>query len=183
MRMRRALRAIATVGALTVAVAAYGDDASGEEGGSDPTADESTTTTADATTTTLSPEDQVIADYDTAQTAVKVAYDSADPEHPDLLAHYAGPMLERHQTTLAEYQLEGVSDVLLSKESDPQLTSFADTTAEVEDCMTEVLQLTDSAAREPKADPRTYTALVRSDLELIDGTWKITDARTIEEAC
>jgi hypothetical protein len=131
----------------------------------------------------LSPEEQVIADYDAAQAAVKAAYDPADPEHPDLLKHYTGPYLDRHQLRLREYQLEGASDVLLDKESNPQLVSLDDTTAVIENCMTEVLQMTDSETREPQADPRTYNVLIRYDLELIDGTWKISDGRTIDEAC
>ena len=184
MRMRRAFDALALVCAVAVAVTACGGGDGGDEGGaSDSTIDESATTTEEETTTTLSPDDAVIADYNAAQEAVKAAYDPADPEHPDLLTHYSGPVLERHQATLAEYQLEGLSDVLLSKESNPQVISLLDTTAVVEDCMTEVLQLTDSTTRESESEPRTYGGLIRSDLELIDGTWTVVDARTVEEVC
>ena len=73
--------------------------------------------------------------------------------------------------------------MLLSKESNPQVISLLDTTAVVEDCMTEVLQLTDSTTRESESEPRTYGGLIRSDLELIDGTWTVVDARTVEEVC
>lgn len=182
-RTRRLLHAMATVCALAVVVSSCGGGDGDDESSRDSTTDESTTTTVETTTTTLSPEEQVIADYNAAQAAVKEAYDPADPEHPDLLAHYAGTMLERHQFTLTEYQLEGVSDVLLSKESDPQVVSLDDTTAVVEDCMTEVLQMTDSDTREPQADERTYTVLLRDELELIKGTWKIVDGEGIEETC
>jgi len=182
LRIRRAFLALVTVGAV-VAVAGCGGGDGDEESSSGSTTDESTETTAEATTTTLSPEDEVKTDYAAAQEAIKAAYDPANPEHPDLLTHYAGPVLERHQTALAEYQLEGLSNVLLSKESDPEVTSLDDTTAVIEDCMTEVLQLTDTETRQPEGEAKTHTALIRADLELVEGTWTIVDARTIEEAC
>lgn len=179
--MRRPVRAMAAVGALALVLGACGgDDGGGEDG--DAATDESSGAD-ESTTTTLSPEDEVIAAYDRAQEAVEAAFDPPNPEHPDLLASYAGPLLERQQARLAEYQVDGVSDVLVSKESDPQVVEIGDTTAVVEDCMTEVLQYTDTETREPQGEPRTYTALTESDLELIDGTWKIVDGRTIEEAC
>ena len=184
MRMRRAFHALALVCAVAVAVTACGAGDGGDEGsGSDSTIDESATTTEEGTTTTLSPEDAVIADYNASQAAIQAAYDPANPDHPDLLKYLAGPTLEGHQTTLAEYQLEGVSDVLLSKESNPQVISLTGTTAVVENCMTEVLQLTDTETREPKGEPRTYTGYIRDELELIDGTWKIIDGEGLRETC
>jgi hypothetical protein len=179
--MRHALRTTALAVAVVVAFTACGGDDTGDAAGGE--AESASTTVDETTSTTLSPEDEVLADYTAAEAAVKAAYDPADPDHPDLLAYYAGAMLERHQTTLSEYQAEGLSDVLVSKESTPEVVSVTDTTALIENCMTEVLQVTNSTTREPQAEPRTYTALVEFDLEHIDDTWKIVDARTIEETC
>jgi hypothetical protein len=125
----------------------------------------------------------VLADYTAATEAVQAAFDPPDPQHPDLLATHAGPQLERYQTRLAEYQIEGRSDVLVSKETNPQVISVDDITAVVEDCLTEVLQYTDTVTREPQGEPRTYTVLIRDDLELVDGNWKVVDGRTVEETC
>ena len=179
--MGRPLRTMALTVVVAVMISACGGADSDDDEETEP---EPASTTGEATTsTTLSPEDEVLADYSAAEAAVKAAYDPADPAHPDLLAYYAGAMLDRHQTTLSEHQAEGLSDVLVSKESNPQVVSVDGTTALIENCMTEVLQVTNTATREPQAEPRTYTALVEFDLELIDGTWKIIDARTIEETC
>lgn len=178
--VRRAVRPAGLVAALFWVVAGCGGDSGGEEADEDG----GTTTSAESSsTTTLSPEEQVLADYDDAQAATKAAYDPADPEHPDLLAHYAGPLLARHQTRLTEYQLGGLSNVLVSKESDARVVSLDETTAVIENCMTEVLQMTDSETRQPQAEPQTSTGLVSLDVALIDGTWKIMDGRTIEETC
>lgn len=189
MTMRRAFRALVTAGALTLAVAACGGGDSGDDGGVDeestgePTADESTTTTVETTATTLSREEQVIADYNAATEAVQAAFDPPDPEHPDLLATHSGPQLERYQTRLTGYQVENQSDVLLSKETNPQVISLDDTTAVVEDCLTEVLQYTDAVTRAPRGEPRTHTLLIHDDLELIEGTWKVVDGGSVGETC
>ena len=63
------------------------------------------------------------------------------------------------------------------------MISLTGTTAVVENCMTEVLQLTDTETREPKGEPRTYTGYIRDELELIDGTWKIIDGEGLRETC
>jgi hypothetical protein len=135
-----------------------GDDTGVAEGGE---AEPAAPTAGETTSTTLSPEDEVLADYAAAEAAVKVAYDPAGPASPGLLEHYAGAVLDRHQTTLSEYQAEGLSDVLRDG----------------------VLQVTNSTTRPPQAEPRTYVGLIEFDLERIDGTWKIVDVRTIEETC
>lgn len=180
--MRRSARLL-VVGAM-IALSACGGDAAGEEADEDPstTVDESTSTTI-ATTTTLSPEEQVLADYEAAQAAITAAFDPPDPDHPDLLATLAGEHLDRVQVRLSQYELEGRSDVLISKQSDPRVISIDDTTAVVENCVTEILQYTDTETREPLGEQRTYTALLNVDLELIDGTWKIVDGETIDETC
>ena len=183
MRMRRGFHALALVCAVAVAVTACGGGDDGDEGSaSDSTIDESATTTAEATTT-LSPEEAVIADYHLATEAVQAAFDPPNPQHPDLLATHSGAQLERYQSRLAEYQAEGRSDVLVSKETNPRVVSVDDSSAVVEDCLTEVLQYTDTVTRELQGEPRTYTVLIRDELELIDGTWKIVDGRTVEETC
>lgn len=180
MASKRVTEAMALVGALVLVVACGGGN--DDEGGDEAT-DDDPTTTAEATATTLSPEDEVIAAYEQAQVAVEAAFDPPDPDHPDLLASYGGVQLERFQTRLTEYEIEGVSDVLVSKESNPQVVSVEDTAATVEDCMTEVLQHTDTATREPEGEPRTYHQLIRSSMENTAGAWKLVDARTIEETC
>ena len=71
----------------------------------------------------------------------------------------------------------------MSKETNPRVVSVDDSSAVVEDCLTEVLQYTDTVTRALQGESRTYTVLIRDELELIDGTWKIVDGRTIEETC
>jgi major membrane immunogen (membrane-anchored lipoprotein) len=181
--MRRPARAGVILLALTLGAAACGGGDDGDGAG-----DETTTTTAesspdDETTTTLSPEDEVLAAYERAQAAIASAFDPADPDNVDLLATHAGAQLERIQTRLTDYQLEGLSDVAVSKETAPQVLTVTGSTATVEDCQTEVLQLMDSATRAPQGEPRTLTGLTQVDLELVDGAWKIVDGRLVEETC
>jgi hypothetical protein len=188
--MRIHARALAAAGIplliLGIAACGGGDDGDGETNSTEPTeaTDEATDdTAAESTTTTLSPEAEVLAAYDRAQLAVKAAFDPANPQHPDLLATHAGAQLERFQEDLAEYELEGVSEVLLDKESNPTVVTLGDTAALVEDCMTEVLQVVDTATRQPRAAERSYTVLLNVDLERIDGAWKIVSSRIVEETC
>jgi len=168
-------------GLLAVVVALATGCGGGDDNASAPR--HTTTTEAASTSTTLSAEDQVLAVYARGQEALTTAYDPPDPNNAELLATVSGPLLARHQAVLTEYQTEGVSEVTVSKQSDPHVVEVGATTATIENCLTEVLQLMDSASRAPRGDPRTLTGLSRIQLQVVDGAWKLVDGQVVAETC
>ena len=77
----------------------------------------------------------MLAAYERAQRAIAAAYDPADPHHPGLLEALAGPVLQRHQTILTDYQAQGVPDVALEKVSNSRVVAVDATSATIENCL------------------------------------------------
>jgi hypothetical protein len=188
--VRRTVGLVAIVASLTWFAASCGgddddagsrDDATTEEGGSDESDD--TTTTAEDTSTTLSPEDEVLAAYEAASSdALAAAYDPPNPDHPDLLAHFDGEALTRHQGILRQLQATGVSYVG-TIELHPTLTSLAGSEAVVEDCYEEHTETVRTETREPVGEPTDTILHVENHLQAIDGAWKIVQIQELSEPC
>jgi hypothetical protein len=187
--MRRAGRALAAVaGALMVlGVAACGgdDDDSGEASA----VEDLDTTTAEAgddagstTSTTLSPEDQVIADYTAAQDAFSAASNPPNPDAPELAAHYTGEALTRVQNNLRGMQAAGAG-AQSTVEVHPSEVSISGSTARLVDCFVDSTQMIEIGSGRPLGEPGQTTLHVEVSLEQIDGVWKVAAQTEREGPC
>lgn len=180
----------AFAGVLLVATAACGGD---DGGGDDATEAEGPTTSAEApessggddeTTTTapLSPEDEVIRDYEAASAAFSAAANPPDPDAPDLAAHFTGSSLTRYQTTLRSLQEAGayaensvehrVVDVLIVGE-----------TARVQDCFVDTTEQFSAATGESLGGASTTTMHVDVELQRVDDVWKVAERTERNDPC
>lgn len=182
--------------ALVLLAAACGDDSSNDE-------DTTTDTTAPATTeapapddtgTTepdegdtgdLTPEEQVLADYEAAMDALEAAYDVPDPEHPDLLAHFSGEALTNIQAALENFRLDGLAtEATIEPHAEVELDPEDENTAWVTDCYLNLAQDIDAETRDPVGEPQESVGEVKRRLELVDGTWVVTKDEYLElDAC
>lgn len=174
---------------LALLLTACSDDGGDEDTDSTDTTEEATATggdgdgSNDATETTLSVDEEILAAYDDAVAAVEVAYEAADPDHPDLVASFAGRSLTLHQNALREYQGDGIADEVLERESDTTVSHVVGDTATVEECYAETIQVVDLETREPRGEPDELSELVEWQMERIDGTWKVVQGTVLEESC
>jgi hypothetical protein len=175
--------AVALSAVLVLALGACGgDDDSGDDetGAGDR---ETTTTTEESTTTTaaLTPEEQVLRDYDAARQAVVASANPPNPDHPDLLAHFGGDALARQQSLLREWQDLNVG-ARTTVETHPEVTSITGTAATVRDCFTDSSQVIDLATGRPGESGST-TQHVDVTLEQRDGVWILTRQELREDPC
>jgi hypothetical protein len=186
--MRRAGRALAAVaGALMVlgVVACGGDD--DDSGDASAVEDLDTATTeaggdAETTSTTLSPEDQVIADYTAASAAFSTAANPPNPDAPDLAAHFTGASLSRYQDALRSLQAAGAT-AQNTVEHHPIDVSVTGETAQLEDCFVDTTQQFNAATGEALGGPSTTTLHVDVTLQLIDGVWKVAERSERSDPC
>jgi hypothetical protein len=173
--------------ALAVAMSACGGDDS-----DDADTSESTTTTeaessgggenAASTTTALSPEDEVVRDYEAASAAFSAAANPPNPDAAELAEHFTGSSLTRYQTTLRSLQAAGatahntvehrVLNVVISGE-----------TAEVRDCFVDTTEQFNAATGESLGGASTTTMHVDVQLQLVDGVWKVAERTERSEPC
>ncbi len=185
--MRRTALAVAlAIAVLSAAGACNGDD---DAAGATSTANDAgaTTTTAapattEATTTTLTPEEEVLAAYRATTAALAAAYDPPNPNHPDLLAHMAGEALNRTQGLLEQLVGQGVS-LVGTVELFPTLVTLAGDTAVVEDCFRDRSQYVNTVTRAPVGEPGETVLHIESNLERIDGVWKVVREQELSEPC
>ncbi|MGH9116603.1 MAG: hypothetical protein ACRD0A_01605 [Acidimicrobiales bacterium] len=187
--MRRTALVVALACALLLAGAACNGSDDDTAGGDTPTADDagSTTTTAaptttEAPTTTLTPEEEVLAAYRAAKAAIDAAHDPPNPNHPDLLALVGGEALTRTQGLLTQLQGQGVA-VVGTTETHPTLVSLAGESAQVEDCFVNRSQYVNPTTREPIGQAGETVLHVRSELERLNGTWKLTASQELSDPC
>ena len=177
--------AVALLAVLALAPGACGGDDDGGGDGETGSGDrETTTTAADPETTTtaaLTPEEQVLRDYDAARQAVVASANPPNPDHPDLLAHFGGDALARQRSTLREWQGLNVG-AQTTVETHPEVTSINGTVATVRDCFTDTSQVVDLATGEPGESGST-TQHVDVTLEQRDGVWILTRQELREDPC
>lgn len=188
--MRTHARVVAALaGVLLVAAAACGgadgadDDAAAagpttsEEAPESPSGDDGSTTTA-----AVSPEDQVVRDYEAASAAFSAAANPPNPDAPELAAHFTGSSLTRYQTTLrslqeagayAENSVEhGVVDVRIVGE-----------TAQLQDCFVDTTEQFSAATGESLGGASTTTMHVDVELQRVDGVWKVAERTERNDPC
>jgi hypothetical protein len=146
---------------------------------------ETTTTTAaepeTTTTAALTPEEQVLRDYDAAHQAIIAASNPPDPNHPDLLAHMGGDALARQQSQLRQWQgLNVAADT--SVVSRPEVTSISGSVATVRDCFTDTTTIIDLSTGQPGQSGST-TQHVDVTLEQRDGVWLLAYQVLREDPC
>jgi hypothetical protein len=186
--MRRVGRALAAVaGALMVlgVVACGGDDDDSGEASAVEDLDTTTEAGDDAgstTSTTLSPEDQVIADYTAASAAFSAAANPPNPDSPDLEAHFTGASLSRYQDALRSLQAAGAT-AQNTVEHHPIDVTVTGETAQLEDCFVDTTQQFNAATGEALGGPSTTTLHVEVTLQLIDGVWKVAERSERSDPC
>jgi hypothetical protein len=181
--MRTHARALAGAGVLllVLGLAACGDDGGADDGSStdtgEETADDTTTTEADAGSTTstteqLSPEEEVIRDYEAAYVAAATALNPPNPDSPELPAHFTGEALASHQSTIRSMQSGGAAaDSIV--EHRPSNVVITGETATLRDCFVDTTQMIDLTSGQPAGQPTVTTLHVDVELERVDGTWKV----------
>lgn len=182
-------KAVAGVTATLALLAACGDDGGEDADAMDPTEEASAPDATgngegepDDDATPQSPEEEVLADYEAAIDALSAAFAVPDPEHPDLLDHWAGEALLHVQASLENFELNGEA-AEGTIESSPVVTLDPqdEDGAWVDDCFVERAQKVDADTREPLSDMSHTTVSTRRRLERVDGTWKVTENESLEE--
>lgn len=152
-------------------VAACGDD--DDSGSDDTSSSETTESTVDETTsTTLSPEQEVLRDYDLARNAIAAAANPPDPNHPELVRYWGGEALTALQAMFTQWQGLNVA-TQTEVQVDAEVTALAGDTATVRDCFTDTSQTIDLATGQPAGQPDTTTQHVDVNLERRDGVWVV----------
>lgn len=189
-RHARLVVALATAALLVLSSSACGgdDDAAGadetesEVDGS--TTSETTASDEDTTTTTvaLTPEEELLRDYEAANVAFSEAHNPPNPDSPGLLAHYAGDRLERIQSRIEGMRGAGAGGVN-SVEVHPSNVVITGDTATLRDCFVDRSQHVDLATGELLGEPGETVGHVDVELQRIDGVWKVVQETPREDTC
>ncbi|MGH9214439.1 MAG: hypothetical protein ACRD2C_27790 [Acidimicrobiales bacterium] len=129
-----------------------------------------------------SAEAEVLDAYRAAKEAMRAAFDPPDPEDPDLLARWDGEALGRAQDMMRQLQTGGISWAG-SVEMDPTVVVVSGETAVVRDCVSDSVQVVDTASGQPVGPETSSVVHVESDLEREDGTWKVVHEEELSESC
>jgi hypothetical protein len=127
-------------------------------------------------------EGEVIEDYLAAKEALYAAFDPPDTDDPGLLAYWDGEALSTGQDILSQLEAGGTSWVA-TLETNPRVVSLTGDSATVEDCVLDHVQVVDTATGEPMGEEQESLTHVESQLERIDGTWKIVEEQELSEPC
>lgn len=141
--------------------------------GSDST--ESTTSSSVATTTTSRRqlEASVLDGYRAFWAAYLHAADPMDPESAELVASAINPQLEQVQRAFLS-RLAGGEVIRGTIETHAHLEGpVGATTATVVDCYTDDSHIFDATTGAQKDDPAVVHHLVRADMALVGGTWRV----------
>ena len=179
----------AFAGVLLVAGAACGgddgtdDDASAEgpttSGGApeSPRGDDGSTTTA-----AVSPEDQVVRDYEAASAAFSAAANPPNPDAPELAGHFTGSSLTRYQTTLRALQEAGAYAENLVEHGVVDVRIVGET-AQLQDCFVDTTEQFSAATGESLGGASTTTMHVDVELQRADGVWKVAERTERNDPC
>jgi hypothetical protein len=168
---------IAATVLLVVACNGNGDDAA-----------DSTTSTARETTTTLapsttvSPEDEVIRDYQAATEALSAAFNPPNPQHPDLLRYWTGDALAFYQSRINQLQANNVG-AENTIETHPVVRSVTGDAAVLDDCIVDSTQLINLATNEPVGDPGNTTQGLDVEMQRGADVWQISVRTAREDPC
>ena len=134
------------------------------------------------TTAALSPEAEVVRDYEAASAAFSAAANPPNPDAPELAAHFTGSSLARYQATLRSLQADGatahntvehrVVNVVISGE-----------TAEVQDCFVDTTEEFSATTGESLGGASTTTMHVDVLLQRVDGVWKVAERTERTDPC
>ena len=180
---RRALAA-ATIAILLSALAACGGD-DGDDSTAVDDLDTSTTeaddaATGDETTTTLTPEAQAWSDLDAGYQTVAALSATPDPASPELERHFTGESLAGFQDTMRDLQVGGAAQTTVTLHQ--YSVSVGGSSATADYCFVDTTQRLDTAGN--LAGPPEVTSMrATSQLELIDGTWKMSRSTSEPEQC
>lgn len=189
--MTRRMRAL--VAATTVLVALGSLAACGDDGGDEPTTDIGADDTSadgsagsestgedESTSTTLSPEDQVWEHLNAGYTAVAELSAAPDPDAPELAKYHTGDALSGLQDTMRDLRAGGGAEttVTLHRYS----VSVTGETATAEYCFVDTSQYLDTAGN-PAGEPEVTSMRANAELQLIDGTWKMSQSTIEPERC
>ena len=169
MRSPRRALAAATIAVLLSALAACGGD-DGDDSTAVDDLDTSTTeaddaATGDETTTTLTPEAQAWSDLDAGYQAVATLSATPDPASPELERHFTGESLAGFQDTMRDLQVGGAAQTTVTLHQYSVSVGGIDTAGNL-------------------AGPPEVTSMrATSQLELIDGTWKMSRSTSEPEQC
>ncbi len=171
--------------ALLAACGGGSDGASADESGTststpvDPPTSASSTTEATTSTTIDDEEAALLAAVDGYWSAILVAGDPSDPDHPSLREYATGPALLQAVDVLAERRQLG-QIVRLPPDSKyehrPQVEARTDTTATVVDCAIDDAELVDVES-DVVLDGSTVTNLWTVELEQQQGSWRVVALR------
>ena len=182
-RIKRGAAAVAAVVALG---ACGGDDGSeAADSGSEPNAGESAgpTTTEPTTTTTapLTPQEEVLRDYQAATDAVAAAGNPPDPDHPDLLLYLGDDALARVQDTISQWRSLGVG-MVSEIQIDASVVSVAGDTAVVRDCFTDTSHSVDLDSGQ-ESETGSSTHFVEVTLERRNDVWVSVQQERLGDTC
>lgn len=171
-----------------LALAACGDssgDGDSDESGSESAEQsaESTSTEAPATSTTaaLTPEDEVLRDYQAATDAGIAASNPPNPDHPDLVRYWGDDALALIQSDIGQWQSLGIG-MISEVEVDAVVVTLTGETAVVRDCFTDTTRSIEIATGETSA-PGSTTQLVEVSLERRDGIWVAVHQEKLADTC
>lgn len=187
--MRTNARLLATLlGALLVASAACGNDddavanheadlespatsSEDESGGSEPT-----------TTAPLSPEDEVVRDYEAASAAFSAAANPPNPDAPELAAHFTGSSLTRYQTTLRSLKEAGATAENTVEHRVIHVLIVGET-AQLQDCFVDTTEQFNAATGASLGGASTTTMHVDVELQRVGDVWKVAERTERSDPC
>jgi len=171
-----------------LALAACGDDSGGgasDESGSESaehSGDSTTTETpASSTTAALTPEEEVLRDYQLATDAGIAASNPPNPEHPDLVRYWGDDALALSQSDIGQWQGLGIG-MISEVEVDAAVVTLTGDTAVVRDCFTDTTRSIELATGET-SEPGSTTQLVEVSLERRDGIWVAVHQEMLADSC
>ena len=183
MRSRGRALALASVLMMPVLAAACGGD--GDADDSSAVEDLDTTTTpgdddAGTTTTTLVPEEAAWADLSAGYQAVATLSATPDPASPELERYFTGEALTGLQETMRDLQAGGAAQTTVTLHQ--YSVSVGGDVATADYCFVDTTQHLDTSGQ-PAGAPEVTSMRATADLELTDGTWKMSNSTIAPEQC
>ena len=184
--MRRPTRALATVAVALLALgspaACGGDD---DDGDASAVEDLDATTTeagadAEATTTTLVPEEAAWADLSAGYEAVAALSATPDPASPQLEQYYTGDALAGLQDAMRDLQAGGAAQTTVTLHQ--YSVSVGGDAATADYCFVDTTQRLDTSGQ-PSGTPEVTSMRANAQLQLMDGTWKMSRTTIEPERC
>jgi hypothetical protein len=178
---RRAVAVTSTILALGIVACGGGDSTDASERS---TTTESTPSSTEAETTTTAPvppEDQAWADLEAAYAAFSAVAAAPDPDSPELARYYTGESLASVQQTMRDLKA-GTGGSVNSVQLHRYSVSVVGDTATADYCFIDSSQHLDSAGN-PVEAPELTSMRANSQMQHIDGVWKLAQQTFTPEEC